>query len=366
MTHLTARFHLPYPGFELNAEMDVPAQGVTVIFGRSGSGKTTLLRCMAGLNRAPNGFFQVGEAVWQDEASNLFVPVHRRPIGLVFQDARLFPHLSVRGNLDYGYRRVPENGRRVGFDRIVELLELASLLDRRPGNLSGGEQQRVAIGRALLTSPRLLLMDEPLANLDAQRKQEILPFLSKLRNELDIPIVYVSHSIEEILQLVDTLVLLHEGRVTASGPAERVLAELPPGARHEPGLAGTLLDTVVADHDDAFALTRVRYGDQYLYLPRQPAAAGRPLRLHILARDVSLVVSPAEIRTSVLNVLKATVTQILESDPAGHAVDIKLDIGQPLLATITRKSLSRLGLKPGQTVYAHIKAVRMVHELEGF
>lgn len=364
MTQLTARFRVPYPGFELNAEMDVPAKGVTVIFGRSGSGKTTLLRCMAGLHRAQEGFFQIGDDVWQDESKSLFLPVHERAIGLVFQDARLFPHLNVHANLNYGYRRIPENERRIGFDRIVDLLQLTPLLERMPGNLSGGEQQRVAIGRALLTSPRLLLMDEPLANLDASRKREILPFLLKLRSELDIPVVYVSHSIEEILQLVDTLVLLHDGRVTASGSAERVLADLPPGERSEPGLAGTLLDTVVADHDDAFALTRVRYGDQFLYLPRQEAVAGRPLRLHILARDVSLVVSPAEIQTSVLNVLEATVTEIMESDPAGHAVDIKLDIGQPLLATITRKSLAKLELKPGQTVYAHIKAVKMVHPLE--
>ncbi|CAI2717278.1 molybdenum ABC transporter ATP-binding protein [Nitrospina watsonii] len=366
MSRLTAQFHIPYPGFELNAELDVPAHGVTVIFGRSGSGKTTLLRCMAGLTRSPSGYFRIGDAVWQDESTGRFRPVHQRAIGLVFQDARLFPHLTVQGNLHYGYRRIAEHERRIDFDHIVSLLELAPLLNRMPRNLSGGEQQRVAIGRALLTSPRLLLMDEPLANLDTARKLEILPFLLKLRTELGLPIVYVSHSLEEILQLVDTLVLLKAGRVIACGPAQQVLTDLPPGERIDPGLAGTLLDTTVVDHDDAFALTRVRYGDQFLYLPKQKVEAGRPLRLHILARDISLVVSPASTQTSVLNILEATVVEVLPRGPAAHAVDIKIDIGQPVLATITRKSLARLELKPGQKVYAHIKAVQMVHELPEF
>lgn len=366
MTRLTARFQVSHPGFDLDTEIDVPAHGVTVVFGRSGSGKTTLLRCMAGLTRSPSGFFQVGEDVWQDESQGLFRPVHQRAIGLVFQDARLFPHLSVESNLKYGYQRIAESERKIGFDHIVSLLELAPLLGRRPVHLSGGEQQRVAIGRALLTSPRLLLMDEPLANLDTARKMEILPYLLKLRAELGLPIVYVSHSLEEILQLVDTLVLLKAGRVIACSAAETVLSELPPGERIDPGLAGTLLDTTVVDHDDAYALTRVQYGNQYLYLPRQNVAAGRPLRLHILARDISIVVSPADVQTSVLNILEATVMEILEGGGSAHAVDIRLDAGQPVLATITKKSLSRLGLKPGQKVYAHIKAVQMVHEIPGF
>ncbi|MGP0629907.1 molybdenum ABC transporter ATP-binding protein [Nitrospina sp. 32_T5] len=366
MTRLTAHFQVPYPGFTLDAEVDVPARGVTVIFGRSGSGKTTLLRCMAGLTRSPSGFFSVGDDVWQDESRGLFRPVHQRAIGLVFQDARLFPHLSVQSNLQYGYRRIAENERKVDFDHIVSLLEIGPLLDRRPAHLSGGEQQRVAIGRALLTSPRLLLMDEPLANLDTPRKMEILPYLLKLRTELGLPIVYVSHSLEEIMQLVDTLVLLKEGRVVACDAANRVLQTLPAEERIDPGLAGTLLDTTVVDHDDAFALTRVNYGGQHLYLPRQNATPGRPLRLHVLARDISIVVSPATIQTSVLNILEATVLEILEGGGAAHAVDIRLDVGQPVLATITKKSLARLNLKPGQKVYAHIKAVQMVHEIPEF
>jgi len=364
MSDLTARFSVDYNGFQLHTELDLPTQGVTVVFGKSGCGKTTLLRCMAGLIRSPSGYFRVGDEVWQDESKGLFRPIHQRAIGMVFQDARLFPHLDVRANLNYGYRRIAIGDRRVNWQDTVDLLELGPLLDRRPHNLSGGEQQRVALGRALLTSPKLLMMDEPLANLDIERKREILPFLLRLRAELQIPIVYVSHSLSEVLQLVDTLVLMKTGHVTASGPANQVLRDLSPEEQKETHLAGTVLDTLVADHETQYGLTRVKFGDQFLYLPKQEVDVGETLRVHIHAQDVSLVLETESIRTSVLNSLKATVAKIGEIDPAGHAVEIQLDIGTPLLASITRKSLDRLELKQGQTVYAHIKALKMVHELD--
>lgn len=212
MTQLTARFRVPYPGFELNAEMTVPAKGVTVIFGRSGSGKTTLLRCMAGLNRAQEGFFQIGDEVWQDESKSLFLPVHERALGLVFQDARLFPHLNVRANLNYGYRRIPEHERRIGFDRIVDLFELAPLLERMPGNLSGGEQQRVAIARSLINDPGIIFADEPTGNLDRKTGDEVMSLLLSLVEETKKTLIVVTHD-PAVAQKGDRVLMLEDGRL---------------------------------------------------------------------------------------------------------------------------------------------------------
>jgi len=366
MSTIRSRFQIQYKQFHLDTDLEFPDEGVTVIFGRSGSGKTTFLRCLAGLERSPAGYMKFGDHVWQDASQNTFVPVHQRPIGMVFQEARLFPHLSVRDNLNYGYRRIAPEDRKITFDQVTELMDLAPLLDRRPQKLSGGEQQRVAIGRALLTSPRLLLMDEPLASLDAQRKQEILPFLIRLRQEMKLPIVYVTHSLGEVLQLVDTLVLLQEGKDVAVGPANEVLSRLDLAGKTGPSTLGSVLTTTVAEHETEFGLTRVQYRDQSLYIPEQPLAVGNALRVHLLAQDISIALGQPETPTSVLNTLSATVLEIGPTDSKGSSVNLKLDVGEPILATITRKSLTHLKLKPGMQVYANVKAVKMVHEIEGY
>lgn len=366
MSTIEARFRVNYPGFSLDTDLSFPDAGVTVIFGRSGSGKTTLLRCLAGLERSPDGFMTFSDSVWQDESTRTFLPVHRRAIGMVFQEARLFPHLTVKDNLLYGYRRIAPAQRKITLEQVVDLMDLNPLLARRPRGLSGGEQQRVAIGRALLTSPDLLLMDEPLASLDAERKRDILPFLIRLRKEMQLPIIYVTHSLSEVLQLVDTLVLLQAGKVMAAGPANEVMSRLDLAGTAGPASVGSVLTTTVADHESEYGLTRVQYRDQSLYIPEQPLPVGSPLRLHLLARDISIALTKSETPTSVLNVLPATVLEIGPTDSKGSSVNLKLDIGEPILATITRKSLANLKLKPGMPVIASVKAVKMVHEIEEY
>ena len=360
---LRARFRIERGAFTLDADLEVPDEGVTAVFGPSGCGKTTLLRCLAGLERSSEGFFRLGDTLWQDEAQDVFVPITQRAVGYVFQELRLFPHLSVRDNLRYGLRRTPLQERRFSFDQVVGLFGLGGLLDRRPYHLSGGEQQRVAIGRAVLASPRLLLMDEPLASLDQQRKREILPFIQRLDRELAIPIVYVSHSLNEVLQLTRTLVVLHGGRIVAAGPINEVLARL--DLRHTigPDVVGAVLDTRVAGHDHAFGLTTLEFQGKTLYVPQQPRAVGEPLRVHVLSKDVSIVLGAPPPRTSVLNILEARIDRIGEADPNSSSVDIRLDIGCPLLASITRKSLMNLDLRPGQRVYAQIKALALNEDL---
>ncbi len=362
MNSLSAKFEVTYPGFHLDARLTIPKSGVTVFFGPSGSGKTTLLRCLAGLERSPSGFMQFGNTLWQDEARGIFVPVHERSIGLVFQEPRLFPHLSVRSNLLYGFKRVPVKERRIYLNDVIEVLNIAHLLDRRPLFLSGGEGQRVAIGRALLTSPRLLLMDEPLASLDSERKQEILPYIRRLQSKWDIPIIYISHSLEEILQLVDTMILLKDGKIIAQGPAKKVFSQLDLRGIMNSEILGAIFDTKVIEHEPEFGLTRVQFMDHQLHIPRQTVEVGQSIRLHVHSNDVSIVTSPSDIKTSVLNILEAQVMEIGPIDPTGYSVDIKLDVGQELVATITRKSFANLGIEPGQKVYAHIKAIKMVQE----
>ncbi|MFQ5449502.1 MAG: molybdenum ABC transporter ATP-binding protein [Nitrospinaceae bacterium] len=362
MNGLQARFDVTYPDFHLRTELTVPGRGVTVVFGPSGCGKTTFLRCLSGLERPPAGFLRLGREIWQDESRGIFVPPHKRSVGLVFQEARLFPHLSVRSNLNYGFKRTPAGERRISWDQVIGILDLGSLLDRRPHHLSVGEGQRVALGRALLTSPKLLLMDEPLAGLDIQRKREILPYIRRLQKELELPMVYVSHSLGEVLQLVDTMVIMNAGRILATGPVEEVFSHLGLQGKVEPALIGAVLDTTVEKHDPEFGLTTLTFKNHRLHVPRQDAAIGQSLRIHIHSRDVSIVLSPPHNETSVLNILEARVAAIAPVDPRGYSVDIQLDVGQPLIATITRKSLAKLGLAPGQKVYAQIKAIKMVHE----
>ncbi|MGH7233541.1 MAG: molybdenum ABC transporter ATP-binding protein, partial [Nitrospiraceae bacterium] len=267
MNRLIARFDVAYPNFHLDVDLDVPATGITAVFGQSGSGKTTLLRCLAGLERSPTGFMRVGEDIWQDESRGHYLPIYRRPIGYVFQEPRLFPHLSVKSNLTYGFARTPLEQRRLSLEQVVEVLGIAHLLDRRPHKLSGGEQQRVAIGRALLTSPRLLLLDEPLSSLDTQRKRELLPFIQRLYRELEIPIIYVSHSLTEILRLAHMVALLKDGKLLTTGSLNEVFSRLDLHRNLGPHLIGAVIDTVVAQHEHEFGLTRVEFNGQSLYVP---------------------------------------------------------------------------------------------------
>ena len=361
MNRLVARFNLNYPNFHLSVGLDLPASGITVLFGPSGSGKTTLLRCLAGLDRASGGFMQFGNDVWQDEANNVCLPLHARPIGYVFQEPRLFPHYNVRSNLLYGYNRIPTNERRISVEQVVTILGIEHLLDRRIHKLSGGEQQRVAIGRALLTSPKLLLLDEPLASLDIQRKQEILPFILRLHAELRIPVIYVSHAISEILQLADRVILMKQGTLVGTGTLNEVLTSLEFRGNFGSHRIGAVLEARVASHEPQYGLTQLEFKGQSLFVPLQSVAMGQLLRVHILSSDVSLVIGRTDSPTSVLNILEATIIEIREMDQS--SVDVLLDIGAPLVASITRKSLANLGLKPGQHVYAHIKAVALNEEL---
>jgi len=315
------------------------------------------LRCLAGLERAPDGFLQVGDAVWQDEAVGLCRPLSHRPVGYVFQEPRLFPHYNVRANLLYGYRRVPVEERRIVLEQVVEILGIGHLLARRIHHLSGGEQQRVAIGRALLTSPQLLLLDEPLASLDLQRKQEILPFIRRLHEELRIPVLYVSHALAEILQLADRVVLLQEGHVVGVGALNEMLTSLKFRGQFGAHRIGAILEAPVAAHEAEYGLTRLEWNGQSLFVPLQAVAVGQVMRVHILSNDVSLVVGKSVAPTSVLNILEATIVEVREINQS--SVDVRLDIGTPLVASITRKSLITLGLQPGQRVFAHIKALAL-------
>jgi molybdate transport system ATP-binding protein len=353
-----ARFRLAHPGFVLDVDLRLPGRGVTALFGHSGSGKTSCLRCVAGLERAGEARLEVNGELWQDSARGLFVPTHRRALGYVFQEASLFAHLDVRRNLEFGLRRIAAAERRVAWEQAVELLGIGHLLGRLPAHLSGGERQRVGIARALLTSPRLLLMDEPLAALDARRKQEILPYLERLHGELKIPLLYVSHAADEVARLADHVVLLDQGRAVAQGALQETLARLDlPTALGED--AGVVIDAAVAAHDDHYHLSRLEFRGGSVLVARRPEALGQRLRFRVHARDVSLALYPAE-GSSITNVLPATVVAQAAADTPAHVL-VRLDAaGTPLLARITRRSADQLGVRPGQQLWAQIKAVALL------
>jgi molybdate transport system ATP-binding protein len=354
---IQARFQVVWPGFTLDVDLQLPGRGVTALFGHSGSGKTTLLRCLAGLEQHGQGFLRFKGDVWQDNARGVFRPTHQRPLGYVFQEASLFPHLSVRKNLDYGRKRV-NRGHKVSLDHAVELLGIGHLLNRMPDRLSGGERQRVAIARALATSPELLLMDEPLAALDLKRKSEILPYLERMHDELEIPVFYVSHSPDEVARLADHVVLLAEGRVVATGGLRETLARLDlPIAFTED--AGVVIEGVVADHDEAYHLTRLDFPGGNVIVARRSESLGHRLRFRVHARDVSLALARAE-ETSILNLLPVTVTEIAAADTPAHVL-VRLDAnGTALIARITRRSLDHLNIVPGKSLWAQIKAVALL------
>jgi len=354
MNGLHARFCIERGDFTLDVDLDLPDRGVSALFGHSGSGKTTCLRAIAGLERASGGYVALGDEVWQDEARGLFVPIHRRALGYVFQEASLFPHLSVRANLEFGLKRVAAGARRFALGPVAEMLGIGPLLERSPASLSGGERQRVAIARALLSSPRLLLMDEPLAALDLKRKQEILPYLERMHDELSIPIVYVSHAPDEVARLADHLVLLEAGRVAASGPLGELLAraDLPAVFADE---TGVVLDTVLAEHEDD-GLSRLQFPGGSLYVGRRRETIGSHLRCRIHARDVSLALERPH-RSSIVNLLPAVVTAATVTDTPGHVL-VHMRMGETtLLARISERSRRELGIVPGLPVWAQIKAV---------
>ncbi|HEX3537998.1 MAG TPA: molybdenum ABC transporter ATP-binding protein [Stellaceae bacterium] len=345
--------------FILDASFDSEA-GLTALFGRSGAGKTTLVNAIAGLIRPSRGRIVLDGETLTDTERRIFVPAHRRRIGYVFQEGRLFPHLSVRQNLLYGRWFAPRDAASSEIEHVIDLLGLGGLLSRRPANLSGGEKQRVAIGRALLARPRLLVMDEPLASLDEARKGEILPYVERLRDDTGIPIVYVSHSIPEVTRLATTMVLMSEGRVVATGTTASVMGRLdlfPLTGRAE---AGALLNTRVAEHDLTFGLTTLRAAAGNLRVPRLDLPLGAALRVRIRARDVMIALSPPE-GLSALNVLPGTVAELGQGE--GPILDLRLDCaGEALIARLTRRSIERLGLAPGKPVYAVIKSIAFDHQ----
>ena len=354
------RLKLSYSGFALDVDLQLPGRGVTALYGHSGSGKTTCLRCIAGLERADQGFVQVNDEVWQDSDKGIFVPPHKRALGYVFQEASLFPHLSVLANLQFGLKRIPRQQRRVDMAYATELLGISHLLDRHPQHLSGGERQRVGMARALLTSPTLLLMDEPLAALDAQRKSEILPYLQRLHDELDIPVLYVSHSQDEVAQLADHIVLLSDGKALASGPIGQTLARLDlPLALGDD--AGVVIQGHVAAYDAHYLLLTLQLPDTDLNIrvAHTPMAVGQALRCKVQARDVSLSLHGDE-QSSILNRLPVSVVSEMAADNSAHVL-VRLDAaGSPLLARITRYSRDHLNLHPGQRLWAQIKAVAVL------
>lgn len=352
---IKARFIIERGDFSLDVDFSIPNRGVTALFGPSGSGKTTLLRAIAGLEPADKAYLKVGEVLWQDD--RYVLPPHQRPIGYVFQEPSLFAHLNVRQNLEYGRKRVAKAARHVAMEQAIALLGIEHLLERKPQQLSGGEQQRVAMARALAVSPAMLLLDEPLAALDAPRKQEIMPYLESMHRELDIPVLYVSHARDEVARLADVMLLLKDGRVQATGTVSDLFSRLDLALAHAPD-AEVVIAGVVADHDRAYGLMDVDFCSGRFTVASKPLPLGQHVRLQIMARDVSLTLQ-APARTSILNIFPATVEEITAEGFA--QVTILLSLGEVcLLSRITRKSAEQLALTPGAAVYVQIKSVALL------
>lgn len=340
--------------FDLDAAFEASGR-LTAIFGASGSGKTTIINAIAGLFRPQSAYIEVDGTVLADTKNGIALPAHRRRIGYVFQDARLFPHLSVAQNLNYGVWFTSRSARYASREQIVALLGIGHLLARKPNQLSGGEKQRVAIGRALLSSPRLLLMDEPLAALDQPRKQEILPFIERLRDEMKIPIVYVSHSVAEVARLATDIVVLADGKVAAAGSAPVIMQRLdlvPPEERQE---GGAIVEMKIEAFDEHFAMTTMRSAAGEMHVPGRIGPNGSAARLHIRARDVMVATSEPR-NISALNILRGTVAALAGSGSPSMTVTIDC-AGVPIVARITRQSAAALRLVEGMPVFALVKAV---------
>ena len=364
---IVARFKGMQGSFELDAAFELSASGVTALFGPSGCGKTSVLRCIAGLNQMPDGFFSLKGEVWQDGSHIL--PAHKRPVGYVFQEASLFPHLSVEQNLTFGQKRTQ---RRAGTDidllnkeEVVDLLGITPLLERAPTKLSGGERQRVAIGRALLSRPRILLMDEPMAALDRFSKNEILPYLERLHDELRIPILYVSHDIAEVERLADQMVLMEKGKVKAAGPLQTLLSDPSLSLSKMPETASVLSGTLTAIDED-FGISTIMVSGIPFQIPGVKGPIGRPIRLRIEASDVALTRHNPEGSSSILNTPPVTIETIQPFGP--YMANIFMRLGedldcQTLIARISKKSLYTLDLRRGQMIQAMVKSVSMVKEV---
>ncbi|MBR9869112.1 MAG: molybdenum ABC transporter ATP-binding protein [Oceanospirillales bacterium] len=350
-----AQFKLNYDGFVLDVDLNLPSQGVTALFGPSGSGKSTLLRCIAGLEKAEGTLIVNGE-VWQDQ--HTFLPTHQRPIGYVFQDANLFPHLSVKGNLNYGVKRQPFQHDGFSLDQVVDLLGIGHLLQRKPDRLSGGEKQRVAIARALAVNPRLLLMDEPLAALDLARKREILPFLETLHEALEMPVIYVTHAPGEVARLADHLVVLNQGRMASAGSLNETFShvELP----HQASDAGSvIIEARITEVQRQWHLALASFEGGEIWIRDLNFSSGQKVRFQVMARDVSLTLT-ADHNSSIANVLQAVIDRISEGDHPGVAL-VRLKIGTNfILSRVTQRSVHALGLAEGDRVWAQIKSTAIV------
>ena len=368
---ITVRLKINFPAFALDVDLTLPGTGVTALFGPSGSGKTTCLRAIAGLEHAValrsaarRNLVIINGETWQDDSQGIFVATHQRALGYVFQEASLFAHLSVAKNIAFGQKRAaPAAGAQQkasltqATDQAVELLGIGHLLARQPHTLSGGERQRVAIARALATRPQLLLMDEPLAALDAKRKAEVLPYLEKLHRELHIPILYVSHAMDEVARLADHLVLLEEGKVAASGPTAEVMTRLDLPLAHGDA-AGAVISAKVVSHDPGYHLTLVRFAGGDVTVPQQATGVGQTLRIRVQARDVSLTLH-RQTGTSIQNILPVTVTALSIDSPG--QVMVQLDAGgSALLARVTARSVDALALEVGKPVFAQVKGVAIL------
>ncbi len=354
---IEAQLALQRTDFTLDVHLQLPGRGITALFGPSGCGKTTVLRSMAGLERA-QGRVTVNGQVWQDDATRQWLPTHQRALGYVFQEASLFPHLSVHGNLEYGLKRTPAARRKVALEQAVELLGIGHLLSRSPATLSGGERQRVAIARALATSPQLLLMDEPLSALDAQRKAEVLPYLESLHKTLDMPVLYVSHAQDEVARLAQHVVLLQAGRAVFAGDTASAMAQsehpMAPAAE-----AASLVQGQITAYDAQDHLSTVQFNGGQLFISGTAnRCVGDAVRLRVLARDVSIALQAPQ-GSSILNRVPATLTALHEDSPG--QVMLTLQAGTTtLLARVSARSVRELGLQQGQSVIAQIKSVALL------
>ncbi len=352
------RFSLARPAFELQVDLALPAQGITVLFGASGSGKTTLLRCVAGLERPRHASVRIAGTLWHDDEQRVFLPPWRRPLGYVFQESSLFDHMDVRGNLEYGLRRTGLGRKLPALDAAIELLGIGALQKRHPHQLSGGERQRVAIARALAMLPRLLLLDEPLASLDQARRQDILPWLERLRDEIRIPMLYVTHAADEVARLAQTMVALDRGQVSAVGPVAEVLTRVDtPVVLGED--AGALIEGIVLERDARWHLVRVGFAGGSLWVRDTGLDPGQPVRLRVLARDVSLATAEPH-NTSIQNLLPCSVQSIAPDRHPSQTL-LRLACGETvLLARVTARAVDALNIAPGQAVWAQIKSVALV------